>query len=155
MAEENVRPEEKRSLLQNEFVRRWLIRVAALAVAFLLGFVPMWLENRTATSDLAKANRDLRRSQLQNKLSDAAINARRAEYEPARRSASRFFTDVTAELDKADSGVWAMEERTQINTLLSGRDEVITLISRGDPASADRLSDLYTGFVKATSTAAQ
>jgi hypothetical protein len=32
--------------------------------------------------------------------------------------------------------------------LFSGRDELITLLARNDPASADRLSDLFVAYRK-------
>ena len=32
--------------------------------------------------------------------------------------------------------------------LFAGRDEIITLLARSDPASADRLSDLYVAYRK-------
>jgi hypothetical protein len=34
--------------------------------------------------------------------------------------------------------------------LFAGRDEIITLLARSDPAVADRLSDLYASFRKIT-----
>jgi hypothetical protein len=35
-----------------------------------------------------------------------------------------------------------------MQTLFVGRDEVITLLARSDPASADRLSDLFVIYRK-------
>lgn len=138
--------ETKSSMWQNEFVRRWAIRLAALLAAFLLGFIPMWLSSRTITANLEKATRDLRRSQLQNTLSSAVINARRAEYETARQNASSFFTEVRSEIDKEETNVFSTAEKARITGLLSTRDEIITLLSRNDPAAAERLSDLYIGY---------
>lgn len=143
--------ETKASLWQNEFVRRWAFRLAALLAAFLLGFVPMWLSSRNITANLEQTTRDLRRSQLQNTLSSAVINARRAEYETARQNASSFFTEVRNEIDKADTNVFSTAEKARINGLLSPRDEVITLLSRNDPVAADRLSDLYTVYAQMNS----
>jgi hypothetical protein len=36
-----------------------------------------------------------------------------------------------------------------VQPLLAGRDEIITLLARSDPASADRLSELYVAYRKA------
>jgi len=131
-------------------VTRWAIRLGIIAVAFLLGFVPMWIQSARLGNEITQKDRQIRRSEIRGNLASAAIGSRRGDYEPARQSASTFYTEVSAELDKGDSGVFNANERTQINGLLVGRDEVITLLSRGDPASAERLSDLYVGYVAAT-----
>lgn len=152
MDKENERAvETKSSSGQNEFVKRWAIRLATLLAAFLLGFVPMWLSARNITANLEKTTRDLRRSQLQNTLSSAVINSRRAEYETARQNASSFFTEVRNEIDKADTNVFSTAEKARINGLLIPRDEIITLLSRNDPVAADRLSDLYTVYAQMNS----
>jgi hypothetical protein len=36
-----------------------------------------------------------------------------------------------------------------VEQLFAGRDEIITLLARNDPASADRMSDLYVAYRKA------
>jgi hypothetical protein len=36
-----------------------------------------------------------------------------------------------------------------VQPLFAGRDEVITLLARSDPAAADRLSDLFAAYRKA------
>ena len=38
------------------------------------------------------------------------------------------------------------KERESSRCLLTQRDEIITLLARGDPAAADRLSDLYGSY---------
>jgi hypothetical protein len=132
--------------------RRWLILGGIVVIAFFLGFVPMWLAKRSVANDLDKANRQLRREQLQNSLSAAAVYARRGEYETGRQNASTFFTELQAELDRANSSVLTAQERTQIPAVLSSRDDIITLLSRGDPAAAERLSNLYVDYRSATAT---
>ena len=138
---------------QNEFVRRWGIRLAALAAAFLLGFVPMWLTSRSVSQNLTQAKRELRRNQLQNTLASAAIDARRGEYEPARQAASKFFTEVQSELDSTGTELLGEQEKPQVAAVLGIRDEIITLLSRSDPAAAERLSNLHVEYRRATSAA--
>ena len=53
---------------------------------------------------------------------------------------------MQSEMNSSDPQALTAQERTQIPALLSGRDEVITLLSRGDPASADRVSDIYVAY---------
>jgi hypothetical protein len=46
----------------------------------------------------------------------------------------------------AASSSFSQIQREGMQPLFTGRDEIITLLSRGDPASADRLSDLYVSY---------
>jgi hypothetical protein len=83
---------------------------------------------------------------MENVLASAAIDARRGDYEPARQSASDFFTSLRAEIDKGNDSFLPQTQRMALQPALAPRDEIITLISRSDPASADRLSDLYVSY---------
>ena len=38
------------------------------------------------------------------------------------------------------------QQREGVRPLLDQRDEMVTLLARGDPAAADRLSDLYSAY---------
>jgi hypothetical protein len=130
------------------WTQRILIYAAALLIVFLIGFVPMWLKARGYAGELVIARRELSLARLQNTLASATIDARRGEYEPARQSTSNFFTSLGAEAAKgADSALTDSQKQT-VQTLFAGRDEVITLLARSDPASADRLSDLYATYRK-------
>lgn len=130
---------------------------AAIALAiFLLGLIPMWLiargragERDEAKRDLALTQRELRLSRMQNTLASAVINARRGDYEQARQTASDFFTALRAQVDGGTSSALTQAQRESVTPLLARRDDVITLLARSDPASADRLSDLYISYVKA------
>src|SRR5687768_14243559 len=130
-------------------VRRFIIYAGVLLVGFLLGFVPMWLQARASSARLADAERRLTVVGMQGDLASAAIDARRGDYEPARQAVSRLFTSLRAEIDKGDSSYLTQAQRAGALPLLAGRDEVITLLARSDPAAADRLSELYVAFRKA------
>lgn len=127
---------------------RILIYTGALLIAFLIGFVPMWLKARGSASELTIARRELSLTGLQNTLASATIDARRGDYEPARQAASNFFTSLRAEADKSADSVLTDSQKQTIQPLFAGRDEIITLLARSDPASADRLSDLYASYRK-------
>ena len=139
---------QQKPVTSNRGMQRFLIYAGALLVAFLLGFVPMWLKARTANNTLMEAEHQLVLTRMQNDLSAAVIDARRGDYEPARQAASRFFTSLRAELDKASSSNYTQAQREAMQPLFAGRDEVITLLARSDPASADRLSDLFVAYRK-------
>lgn len=127
---------------------------ALLLFMFLLGFVPVWLSSRETARQRDAAQANLRLSQLQNRLATAAMNARRGNYEPARIAASDFFTDLRAEADHQESGFNARQQAA-VKSILAERDEAITLLARSDPAAAERLTDMYLGYVQAMSVPVQ
>jgi hypothetical protein len=149
---EDVEPgphESTRVVRSTSLMRRVVIYGGVLLVVFLLGFVPMWLQARAAAGRLAEAERRLTLAGMQGDLASAAVDARRGDYEPARQAVSRFFTSLRAEIDKGDTSYFTQAQRAGVQPLFAGRDEVITLLARSDPAAADRLSDLYVAYRKA------
>jgi hypothetical protein len=130
-------------------LRRFVVYGGVLLVVFLLGLVPMWLQSRAYAGRLAEAERRLTLVGMQSNLASAAIDARRGDYEPARQAVSQFFTSLRAEIDKGDASSFTKTQAEGAQPLLAGRDEIITLLARGDPASADRLADLYVAYRKA------
>jgi hypothetical protein len=135
--------------------KRWLIWPALVVAAFLAGLLPMWYSRYYLSQEFDKAKVDLVRQQNLNSLSAAAVYARRGEYETARQNASKFFTDMQAEMDNAASKVLTPQDRMQLPQLLASRDDIITLLSRADPAAAERLSNLYVDYRAATGGAQQ
>ena len=133
----------------NSRLKRVVIYAAVILAIFLLGFLPMWLKARGALRAQNNAQRELRVSQLENLLSSAVIDARRGEYEPARQASSDFFTRLASQLDSGSSSDLNQSQRDAVRPLLTQRDELITLLARGDPASADRLSNFYVAYRKA------
>jgi hypothetical protein len=146
MADEDVMPGGDVSTTQSDFVRRWLIRLAVLTVVFLLGFVPMWVVNWRTSLKLDHARANVHLLSLETHLAAAAIYSRRGDYEIGRQEASTFFTALQWELGKSDSTIFTEQEKAGFTNLLNDRDDVITLLSRSDPASADRLSALYVAY---------
>ena len=137
------------SIRQNNRVRRLILYAALLLVVFLAGLVPMWLTSRTYAHERDAAQASLRISNLQNSLANAAIDARRAEYEPARQAASDFFTNLGTEVARGRDSVFNEGQRNALRSLFDTRDDTITLLARSDPASVDRLVDLYTKYRQA------
>ncbi|MGI8836722.1 MAG: hypothetical protein ACR2H4_08815 [Pyrinomonadaceae bacterium] len=127
-------------------VQRFIIYGGVLLVIFLLGFIPMWLKVRTANRNLVQTEHQLTLVRMQNNLASAVIDARRGDYEPARKAASQFFTSLRAEIDRGDTSNFTQAQRQGMQPLFAGRDEIITLLARSDPASADRLSDLHVAY---------
>ena len=126
-------------------LRRYAIYAGVLLVVFLLGFIPMWLKARTAANSLTETEHQLTLCKMQRDLGSAVIDARRGDYEPARQALSRFFTSLSAETDSSN---YTEAQRNNLQPLFASRDELITLLARNDPASADKLSDLFVAYRK-------
>lgn len=129
-------------------IRRIGIYAVVLLVVFLLGLIPMWLKARETASRLADAEHQLTLLKMQNSLASAVISSRRGDYEPARQATSQFFTALRAEVDKGSASSMTQAQKDGVQPLFAGRDEIITLLARGDPAASDRLSDLYVAYRK-------
>lgn len=135
-------------------LRRVGIILGVALVAFLIGLVPAWLRARENASQRDAARRELRASRMQNALGAAAVDSARGDYEPARRSASDFFTALGAEADAAgEDSTLTAAQREHLRPLLQQRDDLITLLARSDPAAAPRLLDMHATFSKAVAAA--
>ncbi len=113
-----------------------------LLVLSLVGFISMGLKFRASSSNLSAADQQLNLAKTQNSLASAVIDAWRGDYEPTRQSASNFFRSLRVETDRANDSALSPAQREGVWSLSLGRDEIITLLARNEPASADRLSDL-------------
>jgi hypothetical protein len=138
--------EEKR--MNNRFpsMRRVILHGDLLVAAFLVGFVPMWLKLRECSIGFPEAKRQLNLARIQNCLASAVIEVRRGAYEPARQATSDFFTSLRAEISTGADSALSQAQREGVLPLFPQRDELITLLARGEAASADRLSDLYGSY---------
>jgi hypothetical protein len=125
------------------------IPAVVILAAFLIGFIPMWLKAHENASKLAGVERELQVSRMQNTFASAVIDARRGDYEQARQGASQFFASLGAESDLGSNSALTQTQREGLHSLFTGRDDLITLLARGDPAAADRLSDLYVAYREA------
>jgi len=133
-------------------LRRFAIYALILVVVFLLGLVPMWLNARNRAKERDDARRELRLSEMKNDLSAAVINSRRGDYEPARQATSKFFTSLRAQCDiSTEPSDLTRAQCEALRPALDKRDEMITFLARSDPASADRLTEMYVLYEKAMS----
>lgn len=144
------RDEPVRSTSRFPSLTRLAVYFGLLVIAFLAGFVPMWMSARTQAKENAAAQRELRVSRMENALAAASLDARRGEYESARQAASNFYTALDAEVGRAastpDASIITSAQRPAFERFHTQRDELITLLARNDPAAADRLLDIYVAF---------
>jgi hypothetical protein len=127
-------------------MRRFVTYVALLIVAFMLGFVPMWLKFRDSSSRLSAATHELNLARAQSALTSAVVDVQRGDYEPARGAISTFFSSLRAETDSGAASILLPAQREAVQPLFARRDEIITLLARSDPASLAQLSDLYVSY---------
>src|SRR5258707_7007848 len=137
---EPEKPEKKSS--------RPLFFLIVVLVAFLLGFIPMWMKARDQSTVREKPEHELILTRIVKDLGSASIDARRAEYEAARQEASAFFTAAHFEIDQRDKSPLTQQQRDGLLPLLGSRDDLITLLARSDPAAADKLANLYVNVRK-------
>jgi hypothetical protein len=120
--------------------------VGLFLIAFLLGFMPMWLEAHRLRAELATANHELTLNRWQNGLANATIDAGRGEYEPARQATSKFFDEVSKEITKTTDSAFTPKQAEQMKTVLAPRDDIITLLARSDPAAQGKLMAMHVAF---------
>lgn len=127
----------------------WAIWAGALLVVFLLGFVPMWLQYRGANQTTETVQKQLRKAELKNQLTTAIVEAGNGEYETARQKASDFFTSLNTEIEKGENGSLSAEQIQKLKPIFTNRDDIITLLAQRDPASVERLRDVYAIYKQA------
>lgn len=115
-------------------------------IVFLLGFVPMWWKFREASRHLAQVERQATLALMQNALASATIDALQEDYEFARKSVGDFFTALQTEIDKGEDSIFSPAQIEDGRLLLAQRDEVITLLARGDPSAVNSLVALYNDY---------
>lgn len=132
--------------------RRVILYATLCGGFFLLGFIPMWLKAGEAIEQRDAAQRELRLTQLQNTIGAAIVNVQQGEHELARQTTSDFYTNLRTQIDAGNESVFTSDQREELRPLLTERDDVITLLARSDPASADRLFAVYSSYKKLTGT---
>jgi hypothetical protein len=125
----------------------WLPVFVLLGV-FLVGFVPMWFKATRLNGELFRAQQQARMQTIQITFADAALDARRGDYEPARQRMANFFTLVNTEQNRGIGSALPASASEGLKPLLAQRDDLITLLARGDQASAERLATAYGEFRK-------
>jgi hypothetical protein len=109
----------------------------------LIGVIPLVVilyQSRSTAGDLRQR---LHIVELENQLARSAVLARHGDYAGARDAVSAFFSAANEELATANPSAGRAEA---LRALLQDRDDVITLLARGDPAGADRVSTMYLAY---------
>ena len=94
------------------------------------------------------AKEGVRLAQLQNTLAAAVIDVQQGDYEPARQLTSDFYTNLRRQIDGDRGSLFTPVQRQGLSSLLTERDELITLLARRDPSAKDRLVNAYSSYNK-------
>ena len=130
-----------------EIDRTKLIGLVAAGViaAFLLGFYPQWSRARRLDRELDATRHELRIARLEGRLGAALSESLRSNYERSRQMMADFFTELQGTVGSVENP----RQRQVLDGILTQRDEIITLLSRAQPESTQRLMLLYTTYFAA------
>lgn len=127
-------------------MKKFGIYAAILLIAFLLGFLPMWLQKREVSNLQIATQRQLDRTEIKGLLTTAIVEARRGEYESARQMTSDFYTKLRAQVDDTSNVTYSSDERGKLNSVFADRDATITMLAQRDPASSEKLTQMYIAY---------
>ena len=121
-----------------------LIGLAVLAalVLFLLGFLPQWSRARGLSRELGETRQELRIARLESRLGAALTESLRSNYQRSRQLTAEFFSGLQGAVGQVEDPA----RRRELQAILAQRDEMITLLSRAQPESTQRLMLLYTTY---------
>jgi hypothetical protein len=121
--------------------RGLLWTLIAVVIAFLAGFGWQYYEASAVRAELTATQQELQIERLRVWLGQAAMAAQAGEYESARQQMSGFFTRVQSLSGTLPDSVAAVTD-----DFLARRDEVITGLSRSNPAFAGVLYGMLERF---------
>jgi hypothetical protein len=113
--------------------------LTVLALAFLLGFVPQYLQKRQAQRELAVSIEKLKLSELRDLAGLMLLESLRQNYGVARDYSSQYFD----KLRETSEGVNNPTLKISLQKLLNDRDTVTSALSKADPASASQLQGMF------------
>lgn len=123
-----------------------LEQIKAYGIGFLVGLVigalPFGVRLFQAQRDRDVLQQQLQVAQLEMHLASAALMARHGDYTAAREAASQFFSAARQAADDPDATLSA-PQRSHLQAALAERDALVSLLSRGDPAGAERSTAMY------------
>ena len=115
--------------------------VICFLVGLLIGLIPIGVRLFQTQRERDALQQQLRVAHLEMNLSSAAVLARHGDYTAARDAASRFFAEARTAVDSEDDALTAAQ-LAHLQAALNDRDPMISLLTRADPAAAERLTTM-------------
>jgi hypothetical protein len=120
------------------------ILAAFVLTAFLVGYIPLFLDNRDLTARLVQVQDRLQMATMQNDLGLIFLEVAQDNFGNARERSARFFNN----LQQAASTVRDGQLRGRLTAILSRRDAITSDLASLDPETLTRLRMLYLEFPK-------
>ena len=132
------------------------IVAAAIVVAFLIGFLPQWLQGRNQRAEMdverqewqtekAALAYELEIARLEGRLGAALAESLRGNYERARQLMVSFYTDLQETLPDIEDAA----QKREMEAIMEQRFEIVTLLSRAEREATERLMLMYTRYFAA------
>jgi len=119
-----------------------LALIVLLAAAFFVGYIPCAMRAREQAATLKKTQLDLRLANLHRLLGVASHEAQRNNYANAAGAARTFF-DQCAAIAQTEPFIEEPRTRIALTAYAANRDDVMTHLAMGDPATKERLASMY------------
>jgi hypothetical protein len=115
-----------------------------MLAAYLAGYVPGWLASSRHEEEIARLKQIDNAHTLKADLAAAAMHASQGRFDEAIPAAGAFFDRVRKQIDVAD-GILHKDPaiRQAAADMLARRDEVVTMLARGDRNAAGVLTGWY------------
>jgi hypothetical protein len=117
------------------------IAVGIALAAFLLGFLPQWSRANGLSDRLQETRHELQMSRTEGQIGAALTESLRSNYERARQLMAEVFLALQTVAPSLEGA-----QRREVDAILTQRDEVITLLARAAPESAQRVMLIYTRY---------
>lgn len=131
-----------RALTLSGIVRR-AVQLVALGLAFLTGFLPMWIKAGRHAVERDSARRALRLVQLEALAAAGTVDARRGRYDWSRQSINHWFTVLRTELELGPNSCLSPNQRAALGPLLARQEELMSALGQGNDSSVVSLTAVY------------
>lgn len=111
-------------------------------IGLLIGLLPVGVRLIQTQGERDALQQQLNVAQLEMNLASAALMARHGDYTAARAAASQFYAEAKRAADGPDDTLSAAQV-SYLQAVLVERDALLSLLSRGDPAGAERSTTMY------------
>ena len=111
-------------------------------IGLLIGLLPVGVRLVQTQGERDSLQQQLSVAQLEMHLATAALMARHGDFTAARDAAIRFYAEAKRAADAPDDAL-STAQVTYLQKVLTEREALISLLSRGDPAGAERSTAMY------------
>lgn len=119
---------------------------AVVIAAFLLGYVPSCVGERSAEQQRAQLEYKVRLGDLRDKVGMASYEVNRNNYASAAQFSGEFFDGLLSLISETRDEAF----RQKLSQISARRDEITTNLAQADPVVKEKLAQIYAAFFQAT-----